>query len=401
MDELLLKKTMEKLNLKDRKEIEYPADATTDLLIQSQFALKNANIPFKKIPKKSTKRKGYFLRLFDENQKPFLDFTKGFYPNNIGIGKVISNDKLLTEQFLTYAGVKTPNTKFFKPSEYSSAVRYVNSQDGKCVLKPKDLRQSLGAFRDVDSSNIDSAWHKNLKIQKQYKVKNPLIIIQKQVEGLELRITVLEGKADTATLRAPGYVVGDGKSSIKSLIDQKNEIRKKNNFHFKNPFKLNKILEDSLHNRDLSLDSILDKDEYLILYPTVGIATGRDNIEISEFIHPNIFRQAEDAVTAIPNVHTAGVDIIISNLDANEGTVLEVNQNPAFQVNYFNMYGKQQDPLSTLFSNFKLEHKVLNENIKLKDLDQNELDTILERYRFLFKKQNILADSIKQIIQEK
>src|SRR5699024_1342601 len=231
-----------------------------------------------------------------------------------------------------FRSIKTPDTKFFKPSEYSKAVEYVKSQSSKCVLKPKDLRQSLGAFRDVDINNLESAWNENLKIQKKYKVKNPLIIIQKQVEGLELRVTVIEGKADTATFRAPNYVIGDGKSTNEDLINQKNENRKKNNFHYKNPFRFNEALQIGLKNKNLSLDSILDLDEYLILYPTVGISTGRDNIEISEFSHPNIFKQAEEAVTAVPNVHTAGVDIMINSLDATEGTILEVNQNPAFQV---------------------------------------------------------------------
>ena len=48
MDELLLKQTMKKLNIKERYENEYPPEATTDLLIQSQQALKNASIEFKK-----------------------------------------------------------------------------------------------------------------------------------------------------------------------------------------------------------------------------------------------------------------------------------------------------------------------------------------------------------------
>ncbi|MCK1975510.1 ATP-grasp domain-containing protein [Jeotgalicoccus huakuii] len=401
MDELLLKQTMEKLNIKERYENEYSPEDTTDLLIQSQHALKNASIDFKKIPKKSVYKKSYFLRLFNDNQKPFLDFSKGFYPNNTGIGKIISNDKLLTEQFLSYAGVKTPITKFFKPSEYAKAVKYVSSQEVKCVLKPKDLRQSLGAFRDVDVTNLESTWKKNLKIQKQYNVKKPLIIIQNQVEGLELRVTVIEGKADTATLRAPGYIVGDGNSTIEYLINEKNEKRKKNNFHYKNPYKFNEALEIGLKSRNLTLDSILADDEYLILYPKVGIATGRDNIEISEFINPNIFKQAEDAVTAIPNVHTAGVDVMISNLDATEGTVLEVNQNPAFQVNYFNMYGSKQDPLATLFSNLKLEDKILNEEVALDDFSKDELNAIIERYKFLYRKQSVLSDSIKQMISQK
>src|SRR5699024_145593 len=190
MNEKLLKETMKKLGVDRKNEIEYPSSKSTDLYISAQESLNNANIAFKKIPKKNTKSKNkYLLRLYDNN-RPFLDFNKGFYPNNTGIGKTISNDKLLTEQFLAYANVNTPDTRFFKPNEYEKAAAYVKKQSGKCVLKPKDLRQSLGAFRDVDIDNLGTIWKQNLKIQKQYKVKEPLIIIQKQIEGLELRITV-------------------------------------------------------------------------------------------------------------------------------------------------------------------------------------------------------------------
>lgn len=401
MNEKLLKETMKKLGVDRKNEIEYPSSKSTDLYISAQESLNNANIAFKKIPKKNTKSKNkYLLRLYDNN-RPFLDFNKGFYPNNTGIGKTISNDKLLTEQFLAYANVNTPDTRFFKPNEYEKAAAYVKKQSGKCVLKPKDLRQSLGAFRDVDIDNLGTIWKQNLKIQKQYKVKEPLIIIQKQIEGLELRITVIEGTADTATLRAPGYIVGDGTSTIKSLIENKNEQRKKNNFHNKNPFKFNDALNTGLSERNLNLNSVLNKDEYLILYPTVGIGTGRDNIEISDFIHPNIFKLAEKAVTAIPNIQTAGVDIIIENLDSEEGTILEVNQNPAFQVNYFNMYGRKQDPLAKLFSSIKLDNKILKDSLKIEDLTQDDFDHFINRYRFLFNKQKSLSESIEQLLHKK
>lgn len=401
LDEKLLKETIEALNINNIDENIYSADATTDLIIQSQQALENASITFKKIPKKSKGKKGYFLRIYDDNQKPFLDFTKGYYPNNTGIGKIISNDKLLTEKFLSYANINTPDTRFFKPSEYEKAFDYVKNQMGNSVLKPKDLRQSLGAFRDVDINNLDSVWKKNLMIQKQYKVKNPLIIIQKQIDGLELRITVIEGKADTATLRAPGYIIGDGSSTIESLIENKNEQRKKNNFHNKNPFKFNDALNIGLSERNLNLNSVLNKDEYLILYPTVGIGIGRDNIEVSDFIHSNIFKLAEKAVTAIPNIQTAGVDIIIENLDSEEGTILEVNQNPAFQVNYFNMYGRKQDPLAKLFSSIKLDNKILKDSLKIEDLTQDDFDHFINRYRFLFNKQKSLSESIEQLLHKK
>lgn len=92
---------------------------------------------------------------------------------------------------------------------------------------------------------------------------------------------------------------------------------------------------------------------------------------------------------------------MISNLDATEGTVLEVNQNPAFQVNYFNMYGRKKDPLATLFSNLKLEDKILNGKVELNDFSKEELNTILERYKFLYNKQNVLSENIKQMFNSK
>ena len=50
LDEKLLKKTIEALNINNIDENIYSADATTDLIIQSQQALENASIKFKKVP---------------------------------------------------------------------------------------------------------------------------------------------------------------------------------------------------------------------------------------------------------------------------------------------------------------------------------------------------------------
>src|SRR5699024_1073370 len=125
----------------------------------------------------------------------------------------------------------------------------------------------------------------------------------------------------------------------------KNKMREKNIYHHNNPLKIDGDLKIDLKQKDKSLESILQKDEYLILYPRTNISTGRENYEITKHVNPSILEQAREAVIAIPGVHTAGVDIIVGSLDASEGTVIEVNQNPAFQVNYFPMYGKKQDQI--------------------------------------------------------
>lgn len=65
------------------------------------------------------------------------------------------------------------------------------------------------------------------------------------------------------------------------------------------------------------------------------------------------------------------------------------------------MYGSKQDPLATLFSNLKLEDKILNEEVTLDDFSKDELNAIIDRYKFLYRKQSVLSDSIKQMISQK
>src|SRR5699024_1351672 len=240
------------------KENVYSFNASTDLFDYAVSALEKEEINHKKIPKKSKRGKNPFiLRLYDHDEA-FLDFNKGFYPNNERIGKTIAKDKYLTERFLKYSGVKTPETKLMKEHEIHKAKEIIKNGDGNFVIKPKDLSHALGAFRNVGLSNFKDCWEQSIKIQKKYKVKNPIVIVQKQVEGIELRVTVTEGVVDTVSMRAPGFIVGDGKSTVEELINAKNEMRKKNIYHYKNPLKINDELKNDLQSKGRNLNSILE-----------------------------------------------------------------------------------------------------------------------------------------------
>ena len=147
-----------------------------------------------------------------------------------------------------------------------------------------------------------------------------------------------------------------------------------------------------------SLNSVLPENEYLILYPRTNISIGRENYEVTNYVKPTILEQALEAVIAIPGIHTAGVDIIVDSLDAYEGTVIEVNQNPAFQVNYFTMYGAKQNPLKNIFSSLLLENEILNNHINPETLTQGKLEMILEKFKFLYRKNKTLEKEIEILL---
>lgn len=366
--------------------LDYPKSINADLLEVAKLEFKKLKIPFNNVKGKSS-----LLQLYTDTTSP-LNYNKGFYPNNSNLGRIICKDKFLTQRFLDYANIKTPKGRMFNPAEFKKAKEFISDNpDFAFVLKPVSMSMSLGTFLNVDKNSIDNAWNESFKIQSKYKVKNPRVLIQEQIVGLELRVIVVEGKIGSAVFRAPGNICGDGESTIKDLIEAKNLSRSEHNYLNRNPLKINDNLIENLKNKNLTLNSVLNSGEYCILYSQSSIATGREVFEVTKYLDPNIFKQVLDAVTAIPGAHTAGVDIFVEDLDAHQGTIIEVNLNPAFQLHYYPMTGTPSSPIYDIFESNNLDRKILLDDIQYEDITSEEFKLMKDRYRFLFNKEKNIS----------
>ena len=142
----------------------------------------------------------------------------------------------------------------------------------------------------------------------------------------------------------------------------------------------------------------MDNREFCITYPVSNLVYGRENIVITDFVSQDILDITKNTVLAIPGLHTADVDIMVDDLNTSTPRILEVNKAPAFQLNYYPFIGQPQSPLKYIFSSLVLEQKILNNKIKLTNLRQEDLDLLVERYKFLFQKQNYLSGSIERMM---
>ena len=387
MDEILLKESFKKICTSEPNT--YPENSPVDLFNVTEKEFKAMGYKYKK--KKRKRYKGYFLEVFD-NDISLFRFVKGVYPNISNFGRKICDDKLLTEYFLKKNNIKTPNTQIFNEKEYKKALDYVKSNNDNYVIKPANLMMALGVYLDVTSENFTKSWNQSMDTQKKYLKSSPKILLQNQVTGLEIRVIVIEGKVASATMRGPAFIIGDGESTIEQLINKRNSERQKNPFLRKNLIKFNNDLNYNLDYRDKSLNTVLDNDEYFILYKRTGIANGRDMFEVTNLINPNILEQAYQATLAIPGIHTSGVDIIIDSLDADQGTVIEVNKRPAFQLSYYPEYGTTQRPLRYIFHTHLLEKKLLNGNLNAEELNTEEKEMLETKFNFLSDKNKVLEN---------
>src|SRR5690606_10471109 len=137
----------------------------------------------------------------------------------------IAKDKYITKNYLLEKNVSVPQgKKFDKTTDDEMILNYANQLGYPVVLKPTNANLGEGVIANIQNKGeLEQA----LK-----QVRNDLgyqnVIVEKHIEGEEVRVYVINGKVIAAMKRIPAYIIGDGKHTIKELIALKNEERRKN-----------------------------------------------------------------------------------------------------------------------------------------------------------------------------
>src|SRR5699024_1973377 len=132
------------------------------------------------------------------------------------------------------------------------------------------------------------------------------LIIEEYVEGEEYRVYVVDNEVVAATKRIAANVIGDGVSTIKELIEKKNEIRKENPYLAKKLIKIDDPVITYLNKQEITIDDVPQKNEYIRLKGQANISAGGDPIDATDDLDKKSKQLAIDAVKSIPNLHHAG-----------------------------------------------------------------------------------------------
>jgi cyanophycin synthetase len=163
------------------------------------------------------------------------------------------------------------------------------------------------------------------------------VIVEKFITGHDFRVLVINYKFIAAAKRTPAAVTGDGKHTIKELIDIVNSDPRRGYGHEKvlTMIKVDEFTEKILKDKGLTLDSVLPEGETLYLKPTANISTGGTATDVTDLVHPsNIFMC--ERIARIIGLDICGIDIMAPDLSTpiteNGGAVLEVNAAPGFRM---------------------------------------------------------------------
>lgn len=357
MDLILLKKTLE--------------EHFNDINI-NEYNEKNTSV-FKIAEKAINDTEGLSYKIINDSK--ILFFYKGTEVGGINgqtlltnkrEGTLIARDKFRTEQYLKEENIRTTSSTIYGVDQFEDAKTEIQKQRGPFVLKPYNLSSGKGVSLNVDANNLREAWEKSINAYGDDPTAARLIM-QPQLPGIEARFLVINEKFSSAILRVPANITGDGNSTIEELVNRKNHLRAKNPHLNKFMIKMDDEMEVHLRRQDLSADSVLEDKKVVFFTDVSNIALGGDTLEISHLLSDELKHLAEDAVKAIPELKSAGVDIMFSSFQDSEASVLEINHAANLIMHYYPWKGQPQRPVHDYISSIH-EEMIGNDSFKNKGI---------------------------------
>jgi len=257
-----------------------------------------------------------------------LDRDSSIIPYNTSI---IVGDKILSKFLLYKAGISINQGKVFWKDNLKEALSYAKTLGFPLVVKP-----NFGSHGDNVSMNLYNINKTKKAILSFIKEnRNKPFIIEKQFNGKEYRIFITKEGKYAVLHRDPAHVFGDGRHSLKELINIENRKReaRKNSLCL---IKLDKESKDYLNLLGKKLSDIPKKAEKVYIRANSNIATGGFSEDYTNKVHPSVIKIAKKVLNVFHGMPYAGIDFMSKDILKEQTPdlyrIIEINSNPGIHM---------------------------------------------------------------------
>lgn len=254
------------------------------------------------------------------------------------------DDKGIIMEKFRAAGIPVPHGKSCKNLRQAEEV--FRAVERPFIVKPAIGSRSRHTY--VNITSLAALRHAFKKAQE----LSPFVVVQEELLGFVFRVTLVGGTVAGVVRREPPHVVGDGKHTVRELIEKEN----------KNPLRQGPIFHELpiggeetskvLTAQQLSLEAIPEKGVVVVLHKKVSRAYGASTTEITD-IHPDNM----DSFLKIAEVlddPLVGVDFMIEDIskswcEQSRCGVIECNSLPFIDLHHYPLKGTARNVASMVW----------------------------------------------------
>jgi D-alanine-D-alanine ligase-like ATP-grasp enzyme len=258
-------------------------------------------------------------------------------------GYFAAEDKVLTANLLEEAHVMTPVG--YECSTYEEIENVIDFSKKRYVVKPTSMNHGDGI-----RTNLANATMVKEAIVYALSVSDAkTVLVQEQVEGDEYRFLVLNNEVIAVAARSPAFVVGDGASTVRHLVEVRNTENGRGEGHLAPRTMIS--CGDIANNFGLSLlERVPEVDEKVQVTQTSNLSKGGDATDHTDTAHASLKKMAISAARAC-SLGLAGVDIMTDSItNPTHSYVIEVNLAPGLRMHHYPTNGLARDVAGMIFS---------------------------------------------------
>lgn len=305
---------------------------------------------------KAAERRGITLHQFRVLNRPTIIFFADFGPERV-IFEGLPRPKGSSRKALEWMDNKAIMKKKFQAGGIPvarggtamterAALRLFRSLSHPVIAKP-----NLGSRSRHTTTHINTEQEMLTAFRKARQL-SPWVVIEEELVGFVFRITLIGGKLAGALRREPPFVIADGVSTVRTLVEKENRNPKRHNFVF-HEIAFDAEADAELVRQKLSWESVPEKGGFITLNQKVGRGQGGSNTEMLPKVHPENVKLFEKLAQVLGDP-LVGVDFIMQDVEKpwTEQKLcgaIECNSLPFLDLHHMPLYGDPIDPSSALW----------------------------------------------------
>lgn len=227
------------------------------------------------------------------------------------------DDKAVTRRVLAGAGLSVPDQAVVeKPDDAADFLR----KHRRVVVKPARGEQGRGVY--VDLTTLDEVED----AIEEARTMCDKVLMEEFVEGQDLRVIVIDNKVVAAAVRRPAQVQGDGRLTVRTLIEKQNR-RRQAATGGESRIPMDAETRRCVIAEGYDMDDVLPKGEVLVVRKTANLHTGGTIHDVTDRLHPALVRTAVKGALVL-EIPVVGFDFLVPSVTGPEHMVIEANERP-------------------------------------------------------------------------